>query len=107
MSRESQALCCRPEALGTCSFHTPVGRSSLFRIMGIALPLSHVGPLEAVVAGLRLAILVRDVARPARSVSSATSDDSSQTIVCHVGLFRAVVTSEGTPAYSRGVKDIL
>ncbi len=75
--------------------------------MGIVHPLSPLGPLEVVVAGLQLAILVRDVARPARSVSSVTSDDSSQTIVCHIGLFRAVVTSEGTPAHSQGVKDIL
>jgi hypothetical protein len=75
--------------------------------MGIACPLSHIGPLEAVVAGHQLAILVRDVAKPARSVSLVTSNVSSQTIGCHVGLFRAVLTSEGTPAHSRGVKDIL
>jgi hypothetical protein len=75
--------------------------------MGIVRPLSQVRALEAIVAGLQLAILVRDIARPARLVSSATSDDSFQTIACHVGLFRAVVTSKGTPAHSRGVKDIL
>jgi hypothetical protein len=62
---------------------------------------------RATVAGHQLAILVRDIARPARSVSTVTIDDSSQTIACHVRLFRAVVTSEGTPAHSRGVKDIL
>jgi hypothetical protein len=70
--------------------------------MDIACPLSHVGPLEAVVAGHQLAILVRDVVSLARLASLVTRDDSSQTILRHIWLFRAAVIST-----LEDVKDIL
>ncbi len=86
LSHESQALFCRPQAFGTCQFHIPMGCFILFCIMGYVCSLSHIWPLEAIVAEHLVDILVRDVARLARKVFLATGDDSSQMLVCHVGL---------------------